>query len=192
MVREGLASLSSAEAGRLKKAMTDYLDYRQTLTEFWAARFRDICTEKCFQNGLSACCSKDGIIAFFADVVINALVSAPAALDRLEGAIRQPDRPDKCIFLTPEGCLWTIKPIVCELFLCDAAKEKAFAEHPRARPNWEHLRELKKRYTWPDQPVLFEYLEAVFLDKGYRSSLMHIHFSPGLRRIKQQREGGAQ
>ncbi len=192
MIRECLTGLSSAEIGWLEKAIAEYLDYRRTLADFWTAHFRDICSEKCFQSGLSACCSKDGIIVFFADAVVNALVSDAAALDRLETAIRQPARPDKCIFLTAAGCLWTVKPVVCELFLCDSVKEKVFFDQPEARQTWEHLRKSKKRYTWPDQPVLFEYLESFFLDKGYQSSLMHIHFSPGLRRIKQQREDGAQ
>lgn len=187
MIRECLASLASSEVVSLKGEIAAYLDYRQTVTDFWAAHFCDICTEKCFQNGLSACCSKDGIIAFFADAVINALVSEEAALDRLEAAIRRPERPDKCIFLTTSGCLWKIKPIVCELFLCDSAKEKVFEENSWAKETWARLREEKKRYTWPDQPVLFEFLEAFFRDKGYRSPLMYIHSSPGLMRIKRQR-----
>ncbi|MFO8048856.1 MAG: hypothetical protein R6U29_07480 [Desulfosudaceae bacterium] len=187
MIREGLSSLAPSGIASLEKEMAAYLDYRQAVTDFWEAHFYDICTEKCFQNGLSACCSKDGIITFFADVVINALVSEEAALDRLEAAIRRPERPDKCVFLNASGCLWKIKPIVCELFLCDSVKEKVFEDDFEVGETWARLREEKKRYTWPDQPVLFEFLEAFFRDKGYRSPLMYIHCSPGLMRIRRQR-----
>ncbi len=188
MIRECLTDLDSTDIDRLHEAAAEYLDYRRTLADFISAHFQDICTEKCFQDGLSACCSRDGIIAFFADVAVNALVSEAAGLDRLEAAIRRPERPDKCIFLGTAGCTWKLKPIVCELFLCDAAEEKVFGDNPELLKTWAHLKEMKKRYTWPDQPVLFEFLEAFFMEKGCRSPLMYIHFSPGLLRLKQQRK----
>jgi hypothetical protein len=46
------------------------------------------------------------------------------------------------------------------------------------------LRRQEKKYKWPDRPVLFDHLEKVFLDMGYRSSLMHLNLSPGLLRVK--------
>ena len=49
---------------------------------------------------------------------------------------------------------------------------------------WEELLRVRKRFTWPDRPVLFDHLEKVFLDLGYRSTLMHLNLSPGLLRIK--------
>lgn len=188
MIRQCLATLDGPETDRLKNAITEYLDYRQSLAVFLSAHFQGLCTEKCFQGRLSACCSRDGIIAFFADAAINALVSDTTGLDHLETAIQRPERPDKCIFLSASGCLWKIKPIVCELFLCDEAEERIFGGNPAALATWEGLKAAKKRFTWPDRPVLFEFLEAFFLEKGWRSPLMYIHFSPGLARIKKQRK----
>ena len=46
--------------------------------------------------------------------------------------------------------------------------------------------EKRRQYTWPDQPVLFDKLEALFVEAGYRSSLMYLHNSPGLLRVKQK------
>ena len=188
MIRACLAALDESETDRLKNTITEYLNYRQSLADFLGVHFQDMCTEKCFQGRLSACCSRDGIIAFFGDAAVNALVSDTAVLDRLETAIQQPRRPDKCIFLGPTGCRWQIKPIVCELFLCDEAEEKIFGANPTTLATWENLKAGRKRFTWPDRPVLFEFLEAFFLEKGYRSPLMYIHFSPGLSRIRKQRK----
>jgi hypothetical protein len=86
----------------------------------------------------------------------------------------------KCVFLGHEGCLWQIKPIVCEMFLCDAA------ENAVARKCWDALVRQKKDYTWPDRPVLCDTLEQICIEAGYTSSLMFLHNSPGLLRVKHQ------
>jgi hypothetical protein len=92
----------------------------------------------------------------------------------------------KCVFLGNEGCLWRIKPIVCEMFLCDAAENAVFKENPVARKRWDALVRQKKDYTWPDRPVLFDTLEQICIDAGYISPLMFLHNSPGLLSVKRQ------
>ena len=48
----------------------------------------------------------------------------------------------------------------------------------------QSLREQEKAFKWPDRSVLFDDLEKVFLDLGYRSTLMHLNLSPGLLKVK--------
>ncbi len=180
-----LASLSEAEKEGLRNLIADYLCFRDAVNRFLFRHFNAVCSASCFQSRMSACCSRDGIITFFADMAVNALVSTPAELERLEVALRRPHEGSKCVYLAHQGCLWRIKPIVCEMFLCDAAKEKVFSETPDARGEWEAFERQKKRYTWPDRPVLFDTLEEIFMDAGYQTALMYLHNSPGLLRIKQ-------
>ncbi len=188
MIRQILKGLSGSEFSFLKMEIADYITFRADVAVFMEKHFQEICTEKCYYSKLSACCSKDGIIAFFADVVINALSAANDDLDRLEFAIQNPANAFKCIFLSETGCLWKVKPIVCEMFLCDEAENRAFKDGPETRKQWEAYKELKKDYTWPDKPVLFEKLESLFIEKGCSSTLMYIHNSPGLMRIKKNRD----
>ena len=188
MIRKYLSTLPDSEINFLKAEVADYLEFRSKVGAFLETHFKDICTEKCYHSRLSACCSKDGIIAFFADVVINALIAPQKDLDRLEQAIEYPANEFKCIFLSETGCLWQVKPIVCEMFLCDDAEKRAFEDDAEAEKQWEAYKEIKKNYTWPDKPVVFEELETYFIERGYNSSLMYIHNSPGLLRIKQNRK----
>lgn len=188
MIRQHLDQFTESEIKSLKSEVSDYLEFRSRISIFLETHFNDICTEKCYYSKLSACCSKDGIIAFFADVVINTLTAEHEDLNRLDQAIQHPANEFKCIFLSETGCLWHVKPIVCEMFLCDEAENRAFEDDPKTLKQWESFKEIKKRYTWPDKPVLFEKLESFFMSKGCNSSLMYIHNSPGLMRIKQRRE----
>jgi len=188
MIRNHLSELTDSEKDSLKNEIADYLEFRSQVAGFMEIHFSEICTEKCYYSRLSACCSKDGIIAFFADVVINALTTGHEDLDCLEQAILNPANEFKCIFLSETGCLWQVKPIVCEMFLCDEAENRAFGDDPEAAKQWETFKERKKNYTWPDKPVLFETLERFFISRGCDSTLMYIHKSPGLMRIKMNRE----
>ncbi|MBS0013803.1 MAG: hypothetical protein KFF46_07510 [Desulfobacterales bacterium] len=172
----------------LEKQITDYLYFRQKTARFYNAHIEPVCEKKCFTTGISGCCTKDGIIVFFADVVINALQSTTRELDRLEQAIGSPSPGGKCIFLAQNGCTWQVKPIVCEMFICHPARQQAFANSPSKAEKWKALEQERKTFTWPDQPVLFERLESLFLNLGQRSTLMHIHKSPGLLRVKQNRD----
>ena len=186
MVRRYLAQISEAERETLKERLTGYLMFRDAVDAFQENYFCDICNHKCYQSKLSACCSRDGIIIFFADVIINALMAGPAALERLQDVLTHPHEGFKCVFLGHEGCLWRIKPIVCEMFLCDAAENAVLKENPVARKRWDALVRQRKIYTWPDRPVLFDTLEQICIEAGYTSPLMFLHNSPGLLRVKQQ------
>ncbi|NJL59913.1 MAG: hypothetical protein HC887_10000 [Desulfobacteraceae bacterium] len=121
-------------------------------------------------------------------MIINALMSDKQEISRLFEVLMQPDYGFKCVYLGEHGCLWKIKPIVCEMFLCDSAQDKVFGQHPELKQKWEVLKQHQKRFTWPDKPVLFDMLEEYFLDIGCSSPLMYLHNSPGLLRIKQQRK----
>lgn len=185
LVRKYLDGLTPRAFSELKSTLKEYLSFRNDLDTFLTRHFNDICTEQCFRSRLSACCSRKGIIAFFADVLVNAVMSDSEPLDRIEAVLSQPNPGFKCIFLGDEGCLWQVTPIVCAIFLCDSAKERVFEGNEELHKCWEALEEQKKRFTWPDRPVLFDDLEALFIDAGLRSPLMYLHDSPGLLRIKQ-------
>jgi hypothetical protein len=189
LVREGLHRLSSSAVKTLLQKAQSYCLFREEVDAFLSTYFARLCTEKCFENQTSACCSRDGITTFFADVVINALLSDDKALDLLLDALHHQDpRSSKCVYLGKEGCLWRMKPIVCEMFLCEPAKQTVFTQDSSAESLWSGLKAKEKDFTWPSRPVLFEYLEHFFLQKGYDSSLMYFHNSPGLIRIRAQRK----
>jgi hypothetical protein len=186
MVLEHLQSLPEKDQQALADLMTEYLVFRQNVDEFLLENLSDVCTLKCYKNRLSACCSKEGIITFFADVVINALISSEEEIQSLSRVLEETNKGLKCIYLGPDGCLWHLKPIVCEMFICDDAREHIYNSTPEARKIWEEFKKLKKHFTWPDRPVLFDALEAVFLKAGYTSPLMYLHNSPGLLRVKKR------
>jgi hypothetical protein len=186
MVRRFLTQISEVECETLKEGLADYLAFRNAVDAFQENYFHDICSRKCFQSELSACCSRDGIIIFFADVLINALLADSTTLERLQEALTHPHEGFKCVFLGPKGCLWSVKPIICEFFLCDAAENAVLNENPVARKRWDALAERKKAFTWPDRPVLFDTLEQICIEAGYTSPLMFLHNSPGLLRVKRQ------
>ncbi len=88
--------------------------------------------------------------------------------------------------LGQQGCRWNVKPIVCEMFLCDAAKTRVFTQHPEAAAEWTKLERQRKSFTWPDRPVLFDMIEKYFIAADCASSLMYLNNSPGLLRVKRQ------
>lgn len=186
MVRAGLERMNADSLSALRGMIADYRNFRNETDRFLEEYFSETCTWNCYQNQLSACCSKDGIITFFADVVINVLHCDSGLLNRLEAKLRALHTGFKCVYLTPEGCLWRIKPIVCQMFLCDQAKEKVFAAYPAAGREWEALRMKKNNYTWPDRPVVFDALEQLFIKAGYISPLMYLNYSPGLLMVKRR------
>ena len=189
VVRAHLAQLPAVEIAELNHSVSAYLAFRRDLDGFLTSHFFHTCDDHCFRSQASACCSKDGIIAFFADVVVNAIVataSVPGALDSLEEALSEPNSGPKCVFLGPTGCLWTVRPIVCAMFLCDRAKAAVFVGRDDLRRQWRQLRRREKCFKWPDRPVLFDDLESFFIRRGATSTLMYFHNSPGLLRVKQQ------
>ncbi len=184
MIQQHLAALSPLKRHKLETMTADYLAFRKETDAFLASYFSEICTEQCYQSRISACCSKEGIIAFFADAAINALLSQSGEIEAILAVLQKENNSFKCVYLGEKGCMWRIKPIVCEMFLCEQAEKKVFAEHPEAKKTWDALNQRKKKYTWPDQPVLFDMLERYFLDAGCSSPLMYMHTSPGLLRVK--------
>ncbi len=184
MVRHGLLRRGDANRRQLIQTIDDYMQFRQAVDNFLDRHFSEVCTHACYLSQTSACCSKDGIITFFADTVVNALQATPAELDRLEAVLNRVNRGHRCVYLGSHGCMWTVRPVVCAMFLCDRAMRAVFSSDPAVKKQWESLRRQEKLFKWPDRPVLFDYLERVFLDLGCRSTLMHLNLSPGLLRIK--------
>ena len=164
----------------------DYLQFREEVAAFQSRYFQALCNAACYQAQRSACCNRDGIITFFADLVINTVESDAREMAALVDCLRQPRHDMKCIYLGPEGCRWRLKPIVCEMFLCDRAQEEVFGAAPHAATLWGEIKKRELRFRWPDRPVLFDQIESRFMAAGVCSSLMYLHNSPGLIRIKKQ------
>jgi hypothetical protein len=190
LVQRHLATLSASQRQCLESQISDYLLFREKVDAFLNAHFGHVCTKNCFQSDVSACCSREGIITFFADVVINGLVSFQGEIDALLSVLHKSNEGFKCIYLGNQGCMWRVKPIVCEMFLCKQAADDVFGKNPDAEKTWEELKQRRKQFTWPDRPVLFDDLERYFLDAGHSSSLMYMHNSPGLLRVKAQAKKG--
>ncbi|NNF99268.1 MAG: hypothetical protein HKM93_07805 [Desulfobacteraceae bacterium] len=186
LVENYISRQTSSERSELSTAIEKYLDYRHRLDIFLSLHFNEICTRECFQNNLSACCSKDGIITFFGDVVVNVLASDETHLNTMFNLLTRPHTSPKCLYLTTSGCAWRIRPSVCALFLCDRAKDAVFSLNPDRKVEWDELKREEKDYKWPDKPVVFDYLETVFIEAGIRSPLMYLHNSPGLLRVKKR------
>jgi hypothetical protein len=186
MVRQYLQGLSRSRIGQIKRRIRNYIRFRFDVAEFQALHFSEICTHKCFTSQTSACCGREGIATFFADVVINVLLSSQGEVDAVMQAIFTDRGGFKCVYLTGDGCVWRLKPIVCEMFLCRQAKETVFSTNDALRNRWERLRRRERRYTWPSRPVLFDELEELFIRAGYDSPLMYLHNSPGLLRVKER------
>jgi len=181
-----LRSLSETQTSRLKARLTEYLEFREEVDAFLHENFAALCSRACFESELSACCSKDGIITFFADILINALYASPQEIEALVARLQIRHAGFKCVYLNKNGCLMRIQPIVCKMFLCERAEKAVFAQNPTLKGRWEALKEKKQKFTWPDRPVLFDYLEEIVIEAGLSSSLMYLHNSPGLLRVKQK------
>ncbi len=184
-----LSGLTDIDVRKLKQKLSAYLSFRNEVDQFLTKHFKDICTQSCYQNQLSACCTREGIITFFADVVINAIQSTRTERELLIAALKSGYTDNKCIYLGDSGCQWRIKPLVCEMFLCPKAEESVFKSNPSLEHEWKRLNQRAKQFRWPDRPVLFDELEQLFIDAGYASTLMYIHHSPGLQRIKAKWQG---
>jgi len=183
-----LRHLSSNPSARhaLLAIGADYLSFREEVASFLATHFSQVCTQTCYQNRLSACCSREGIITFFADIVVNVLVSDVREIENLISVLHKPNTGLKCVYLTEAGCRWKVKPIVCEMFLCAKAKDAILAPNSPLQREWDMIEKKRRQYTWPDQPVVFDRLEAYFIELGIQSPLMYLHNSPGLLRVKRK------
>ena len=185
-VQKYLTGLEDSTRRALKKSVSDYLVFRSEVDVFLSTHFSRLCSSRCYLSQRSACCSREGIITFFADIVIDVLVSERNEIDGLMEILKKPNNGFKCVYLTDNGCRWRLKPIVCEMFLCDQAKQHIFGENTYLNKEWELLEQRRKQFTWPDQPVLFDELEEHFLEAGHTSPLMYLHNSPGLFLVKKR------
>ena len=179
-----LSGLTAGDMEALKEKLANYLCFRRDVDIFLSAHFSHICTETCYQSQISACCTREGIITFFADVVVNVIMSDESAIEDLFSVLQSSQDGSKCIYLGEKGCLWEVKPLICEMFLCKKAEDKVLKHNPDLQKAWQALKDREKSFRWPDQKVLFDDLEQVFLDAGRTSPLMYLHNSPGLLRIK--------
>jgi hypothetical protein len=186
LVRAYFDATGASGVSRLRELATAYLSFRKETDSFLSTHFSQICSRSCYESRLSACCSKEGIITFFADVVINSLFSDEGRRHRLQERLSLPNTGFKCVYLDEDGCLWNIKPIVCQMFLCDKAEKNVFQENPAAAETWEGLKQRRKEFTWPDRPVLFDRIETLFIEAGHSSPLMYLHHSPGLLMVKRR------
>ena len=189
MIRKHLSGLSGDALAHLKALVSEYLTFRHDVDRFLEKHFSLLCTDTCYRSSLSACCTREGIITFFADVVINALQSSASEMQALQERLTFPYLGNKCLYLGEQGCLWKVKPLVCEMFLCTKAEKEVLSRNPRVQKAWEMLKQRDKSFRWPDQAVLFDDLEEIFINAGYTSTLMYLHNSPGLLRVKAMRNG---
>jgi hypothetical protein len=185
LIRRNLTGTVAEGIAALQEKLDSYLSFREEVDRFLEAHFSHICTESCYKSRRSACCSKDGVITFFADAVINFLESSESELKALDAALTVPHAGTKCIYLGDGGCLWHIRPLVCAMFLCDQAEETVFVGKDSLQDDWQRLKQREKSFRWPDRPVLFDDVESVFLNAGCSSPLMYLHLSPGLLKVKQ-------
>lgn len=178
--------MSSAQKSEIEAVISPYIDFRRRLAHFQLLNFGVQCARDCYQNKRSACCGKDNIIIFWADLVINIFLCESDQPDVLSKAIQHPLHTEKCIFLGEMGCLWRIKPLVCAMFLCDMVKEHVLHTQPGFLEDWNRFKHEAKCFRWPDRPVLFDRLEHIFIAMGIRSSLMHLNSSPGMLKVKRE------
>ena len=184
IVRNHLSHLPDSKLRWFKQRIRSYLKFRKVLSSFQDEHFADICSQKCFTSHTSACCGREGIITFFADVVVNVLLSTQEEIDVLLDTLDSDTGGLNCVYLNNTGCLWRAKPIVCEMFLCEHAKNLVLDSNNALKSQWEKFRLRERRYTWPSRVVLFDELEAYFIGAGCDSPLMYLHLSPGLLRLK--------
>ncbi len=85
---EQVGLLNNSRRQTLIDELGPYLAFRKDTDRFLDAHFSVHCTRSCYTNRRSACCSKDGIITFWADVIVNVCCSNESALSRLQEALK--------------------------------------------------------------------------------------------------------
>lgn len=185
-IEQGLTQMSTREKQAIATEIAGYLRFRHEVEKFIDQHFNKHCTISCYQNNRSACCGKDSILTFWADLVINAINTDSHSVKAMMNAIHRPVYADKCIYLSRQGCCWHIRPLVCLMFLCDAVQQEVFSKEPDAGRQWEAFCSRARSFRWPDRSVLFDRLEARFLARDCFSPLMYLHTSPGLLRVKKK------
>ena len=155
-IKQALAQMSTREISAMRKEIEDYLCFRKDVDLFLNKHFNNYCTIHCYQNNRSACCSKDGILIFWADLVIDAISSDTHPIENILKTVQAPVHSDKCIYLSHDGCCWQIRPLVCVMFLCDAVQQAVFAQQPEVGRQWEEFCKRARAFRWPDKSVLFD------------------------------------
>lgn len=183
-VSQACLRLTSIEREALIIRLAPYLVFRRDLDELHHGHVESTCRTACYETGLSACCGFESIITFFADHVITCLLSEPSDMRVIFERLEQPNRSRSCVYLAEHGCMWKVRPIACAMFFCESIKSKILRETPAVFAAWEDLQRREKGFTLPDRPVLFDDLEAYFIERGVSSPHMHFHNSPGLLRMK--------
>lgn len=181
-----IEKLSATDHKLLGEEIGAYKQFRERVDNFLSSNCHEICTLSCYTSKTSACCSKDGIITFWADVLINAYCSTPVQITTLIAHIQNPRYNHKCIYLGVDGCCWQVRPLVCTMFLCDTIHNEVLGKRVNVQAKWDALKSEAKSYRWPDQPVLFDDLEQRCINAGIQSPLMYLNNSPGLLKVKQQ------
>lgn len=183
-VLEVLSGLTSGEIRTLRAMIHPYLGFRREIDAYYQLYFEPLCKPRCFETRLSGCCGFESIITFFADHVISLLESSREQSEVLLSSLNRPNVTERCVYLGPHGCLWKVPPVSCAMFLCAPSKEIVFETHPEAESLWTDHQLAEKRFTWPNQPVLFDALERFFMERGCDTPHLFFHRSPGLLRAK--------
>ena len=185
LVRLHLKSLPPGERQTLLASAADYLDFRATVDRYLETHFGRVCDQACYRSRVSACCSREGIVTFFADVVINLLLSSEPGSGR--AGARPEARPHRIQVRVSRGDGMPVADQTHRLpdVPVRARPGPGCSTHtPEAEAEWRRLEARRKTFAWPDRPVLFDQIEAYFLRAGCASRLMYLHNSPGLLRLK--------
>ncbi len=185
-IEAAMHALSEDRVAALRSDLEPYLVFRRKLRMFHERFFEPSCMTLCFETHRSACCGFESIFTFFADQVFTYILSKPHERKQLFEALLRPYRSDRCVYLGPKGCVWTLPPISCAMFYCEEVKDRVFGSRPEAAEWWQELRTAERAFTYPDRLVLFEAVENLFQSLGVDSSHMYFHKSPGLLRIKKK------
>jgi len=183
-IEQACRQLTDLQVQELQESLSTYVEFREDLAAFQQQYFGAFCRAACFDSGVSACCGFESIITFFADQVLTYLLSTPDQVAALFRRLEQPNRTSNCVFLGDRGCIWSLPPISCAMFLCDKAKQHGFDGNPHALAIWEEFLRREKEYTHPTQPVLFDDIESYFMLLGVDSPHMYFHRGPGLLELK--------
>lgn len=185
-ISAAVSRMSESDRDTLRDSMQPYLRFREAVDRFFTEHFLSSCREQCFETGISGCCGFESIITFFSDHAINMLFSDESRIAELVDVLTRPNLSGKCVYLGPGGCLWNIRPISCAMFLCGRVKALVLGDSSDCTERWDRLRAEEKDFTYPDRPVVFDTLEARFMELGIESPHLFFHHSPGLLRVKEK------
>jgi hypothetical protein len=181
-----VSRLSESERDGLRESIQPYLRFRDAVDRFFAEHFLSSCRSQCFDTGISGCCGFESIITFASDHAINVLFSDDSRITGLVDVLSRPNLSGKCVYLGPGGCLWSIRPISCAMFLCGWVKGLVLGDASELALFWDRLLAEEKVFTWPDRPVLFDTLEARLMELGVESPHLYFHRGPGLLSVKEK------